>query len=59
MKTSALECVICDNCKHVHSKNVFDGHRRRGWCTKGSGWVELGKCRQCLYHEVRGKHGRR
>ena len=41
--------------RHCHSQELVRGHRRRGWCELGHGWVWLHEVRQCLYWEGRGR----
>lgn len=50
--------ILCDSCKHLHSQELISGHKRRGWCSLGAGWVEMGKCRQCLYCAGKKKHAK-
>lgn len=59
VRERTLPQVLCDSCKHLHSVELVKGHRRRGFCACGHGWVEMGKPKQCLYHEFRGGDGRR
>lgn len=49
-----VKVVICDNCQFCTDKELIDGHRRRGFCRKGHGWVPLGREKQCMYHKTKG-----
>lgn len=49
--------VICDDCRWCTDKELVRGHRRRGWCRKGHGWVRCAAPRQCIYHEARRELG--
>lgn len=53
MKQEVLDKIICDSCRHCTDKELVKGHRRRGFCRHGNGWVPLGKIRQCLYYETK------
>lgn len=50
-----LPKILCASCRHCHSRELVRGHRRRGWCELGHGWVWLHEVRQCLYWEGRGR----
>jgi len=50
-----LPRVLCASCRHCHSQELVKGHRRRGWCELGHGWVWLQNVRQCLYWDGRGR----
>ena len=55
---NVLPRVLCASCRHCTSRELVRGHRRRGWCEVGHGWVWLAKVRECLYWRPFGGDGR-
>lgn len=54
------QTVICDSCPKMHSAELFNGHRRRGWCSVHGCWVMLGRTIACSDHpgsrKPKGRH---
>ena len=50
-KPRILPKILCASCRHCRSQELVRGHRRRGWCELGHGWVWLHEVRQCLYYK--------
>lgn len=50
-----LPKVLCGSCRHLHSAELINGHRRRGFCSVGAGWVRMEQVRQCLYYKAKRK----
>ena len=50
MDSMHADPVLCDSCSKMHSAELINGHRRRGWCSAFGCWVRLGRMTQCDAH---------